>query len=33
MHLARLLREAPAYRLTSGNERLLWDAGCRFDLP
>ena len=32
MHLARLLRDAggiPAY----GNQRSLWDAGCRWDLP
>jgi hypothetical protein len=32
MHMARLLRDAggyPAY----GNQRQLWDAGCRFDHP
>jgi multimeric flavodoxin WrbA len=32
MHLARLLRDAggiPAH----GNQRSLWDAGCRWDLP
>ena len=32
MHLARMLRDAggmPAH----GNQRALWDAGCRFDFP
>ncbi len=32
MHLARLLRDAGGFP-AHGNQRSLWDAGCRFDFP
>ena len=32
MHLARLLRDAGGFP-AHGNQRALWDAGCRFDFP
>lgn len=32
MHTARLLREAGGFP-AHGNQRKLWDAGCRFDHP
>jgi len=32
MHTARLLREAGGFT-AHGNQRKLWDAGCRFDHP
>ena len=32
MHLARLLKEAGGFPV-HGNQRSLWDAGCRFDFP
>ncbi len=32
MHTARLLRDAGGFPV-HGNQRALWDAGCRFDFP
>ncbi len=32
MHVARVLRDAGGFP-THGNQRKLWDAGCRFDYP
>ncbi len=32
MHLARLLKDAGGFPV-HGNQRSLWDAGCRFDYP
>ena len=32
LHLARLLKDAGGFPV-HGNQRLAWDAGCRFDLP
>jgi len=32
MHVARLLRDAGGFP-AHGNQRSLWDAGCRFDFP
>lgn len=32
MHLARMLRDEGGFP-AHGNQRSLWDAGCRFDLP
>ena len=32
LHTARLLKDAGGFP-AHGNQRSLWDAGCRFDFP